>query len=58
MSHKQFERLTYRFKQSVSSVTFKYFNEQCPNYLNEICDVTTESKFHLRSSFQKLKFPF
>ena len=58
-----FERLnwlpeTYRFKQCVNSMAFKYFNEQCPNYLNEVFDVATESNFQLRSSFQKLKCPF
>ena len=58
-----FERLnwlpeTYRFKQCVNSMVFKYFNEQCPNYLNEVFDVATESNFQLRSSFQKLKCPF
>ena len=50
--------VTYRFKQCVNSIVLKYFNEQCPNYLNEVFDVTTESNFQLRSSFQKLKCPF
>ena len=63
VSHEEFERLnwlpvTYRFKQCVNSMVFKYFNEQCPNYLNEVFDVATESNFQLRSSFQKLKCPF
>ena len=40
------------------SIVFKYFNEQCPNYLNEVFDVATESNFQLRNSFQKLKCPF
>ena len=30
----------------------KYFNEQCPNYWNEVFDVAKES------NFQKLKRPF
>ena len=59
----EFERLnclhvTYRFKQCVNSMVFKYLNEQCPNYLNEVFDVSTESNFQLRSSFQKLKCQF
>ena len=37
--HEEFERLnwlpvTYRFKQCVNTIAFKYFNEQSPNYLN------------------------
>ena len=35
-----------------------YINEQCPNYLNEVFDVTIENNFQLRGSFQKLKCPF
>ena len=63
ISHEEFERLnwlpvTYRFKQCVNSMVFKYFNELWPNYLNEVFDVATESNFQLRSSFQKLKCPF
>ena len=61
--HEEFECLnwlpvTYRFKQCVISIVFKYFNEQCPNYLNEVFDIATESNFQLRNSFQKLKLPF
>ena len=38
ISYKDFERLkwlsvTYRFKQCVNVIVFKYFNEQCPNSL-------------------------
>ena len=63
ISHEEFERLnwlpvTYRFKQCVMSIVFKYFNEQCPSYLNEAFEVATESNFQLRNSFQKLKCPF
>ena len=61
--HEEFEHLnwltvTYRFKQCVNSMVFKCFNEQYPNYLNEVFDVATESNFQLSSSFQKLKCPF
>ena len=36
-----------------------YFNEQCPNYLNEVFDFfdDIENNFQLRGSFQKLKCP-
>ena len=37
---------------------FKYFSEQCPNYLSEVFDVATESNYQLRGSFQKLKYLF
>ena len=63
ISHEVFERLnwlpvTYRFEQCVISVLFKYFNEQCPNYLNEVFDIATESNFDLKNGFQKLKCQF
>ena len=63
ISHEEFEHLnwlsvTYRFKQCVNSIVFKYFNEQCPNYLSEVFNVATESNIQLRGSFQKLKCPF
>ena len=63
ISHKAFQRLnllpvTYRFKQCVNAIIFKYFNEQCPNYLNEVFDVAIENNFQLRGSFQKLKCQF
>ena len=56
ISHEELERLnwlpvTYRFKQCVNTIASKYFNEQCPNYLN---DVTVVNNYQLRSSFQKL----
>ena len=63
ISYEDFERLnwlpvTYRFKQCVNTIVFKYFNEQCPNYLNEVFDVAVENNYQLRGSFQKLKCPF
>ena len=63
ISHEEFERLnwlpvTYRFKQCVISIVFKYFNRQCPNHLNELFGVATESNFQLRNKFPKLKCPF
>ena len=63
ISHEEFKRLnwlpvTHRFKQFVNAIVFKYFNKQCPNYLNEVFDVAIENNFQLRGSFQKLKCPF
>ena len=50
LSHEEFERLnwlpvTYRFKQCVYTIVFKYFNEQYPNYLNEVFDVSVKNNF-------------
>ena len=50
ISHEEFDCLnwlpvTYRFKQCVNTIVFKYFNEQCPNYLNEVFDVAVENNF-------------
>ena len=44
ISHEEFERLnwlpvTYRFKQCVNAIAFKYFNEQYPNYLNKVFSI-------------------
>ena len=50
--------MTDRFKRCFNSVVFKYFSEQCPDYLNEVFDVATEVNFQLITSFQKLKCPF
>ena len=50
--------MTYRFKQCINTIAYKYFNEQCPNYLNEGSDVAIENNFQLRGSFQKSKCPF
>ena len=47
--------MTYRFKQCVNAIAFKYFNEQCPNYLNEVFNVAAENNFQLRGSFQKFQ---
>ena len=54
--------MTCRFKQCVNTIVFKCFNEQCPNYLNEVFNVAVKNNFQSRSSFQlifqKLKCPF
>ena len=63
MSHEEFERLNwlpvaYRFMQCVNAIVFKYFNGHCPNYLNEVFEISTENNFQSRVSFQNLKCPF
>ena len=47
--------MTYRFKQCVHAIAFKYFNE---NYPNDHEDAAIDNNFQRRGSFQKLKFRF
>ena len=59
ISHKEFETLnwlpmTERFKQCI----FKYVNDQCPDYLNEVLQTAPENNIQTRGSFLKLKCPF
>ena len=62
MSHKEFETLnwlpvTERFNQCINSIVFKYVNDQCPNYLNEVFQIAPENNIQTRGSFLKLKSP-
>ena len=61
ISHKKFETLNWlilieRFNQWINSNVFRYVNVQYFIYLNEVSQ--TENKIQIRTSFQKLKFPF
>ena len=61
ISHAEFERLNclpVTYWNKAWTQLFQVFNRQFPNYLHEAFDVATESKFQLRFSFQKLKYPF
>ena len=63
ISHKEFETLnwlpgTERFTQYINSIVFKYVNNQCPNYLNEVFQTAPENNIQTRGSFLKLKCPF
>ena len=63
ISHKEFETLnwlpvTERFSQCINSIVFKYVNDQCPKYLNEVFQTAPESNIQTRRSFLKLKCPF
>ena len=62
ISHKEFETLnwlpvTERFNQCINSIVFKYVNNQCPNYLNEVFQTAPENNIQT-ISFLKLKCPF
>ena len=50
--------MTYRFKQCVHAIVFKYFNEHYPNDHEEVFDVAIDNDFQIRGSFQKLKWLF
>ena len=54
--HLNWLQVTFRFKQCANSIIFKDFNEQCPNYQNEILDVTTEINFIVERSFINLNY--
>ena len=63
ISHEEFENLnwlpvTERFNQFINSIVFKYVNDQCPNYLNEVFQAAPENNIQTRGSFLKLKCPF
>ena len=63
ISHKEFETLnwlpvTERFKQCINSIAFKYVNDQCPNYLNQVFQTAPENNIQTRGSFLKSKCPF
>ena len=50
--------MTERFSQCINSIVFKYVNDQCPNYLNEVFQTAPENNIPTRGSFLKLKCPF
>ena len=47
-----------RYNQCVNSIVFKYFDNQCPHYLNEVFMKTPGSSSSLRNGYQKLHQPF
>ena len=50
--------MSERFGQYINSIVFKYVNNQCPNYLNEIFQTAPKNNIQTRGSFLKLKCPF
>ena len=49
--------MTERLNQCINSIVFKYINDQCPNYLNEIFQIAPEKSIQTRGNFLKLKCP-
>ena len=63
LTQKEFERINWlpikeRFNQCINSVVFKYFDEQCPHYLNQVFAKASESGTSLKSRYHKLKHSF
>ena len=63
ISQKEFETMNWlpikeRYNLCVNSIAFKYFDNQCPHYLNEFFMKAPESSSSLRNSYQKLQQPF
>ena len=63
ISQKEFETINWlpikeRYNQCVNSIAFKYLDNQCPHYLNEVFMKAPESSSSLRNSHQKLQQPF
>ena len=62
-SHQEFETLnwllvTERLNQCINSIVFKYDNDQCPNYVNEVFQTAPENNNQTRGSFLKLQSHF
>ena len=49
--------VTERFNQCISSIAFKYVNNECPNYLNMVFQTAVENNIQTRRSFLKIKMP-
>ena len=63
ISQKEFNDLnwlpvTNRFEQYVISIVFKFINDNCPYYLNEVFEFVPEGNISLRNKFLKLTRSF
>ena len=63
ISQKQFETINWlpikeRYNQCLNSTAFKYFDNRCLHYLNEVFMKVPESSSSLRNSYYKLQQPF
>ena len=60
ISQKEFETINWLpikeiYNQCVNLIVFKYFDNQCPHYLNEVFMKAPESSSSLRNSYQNLQ---
>ena len=56
ISHTEFKDFNWssfstRFEQYVTSIVFKFINNNCPQYLNEVFEFTPEGNISLKNSF-------
>ena len=63
ISPKELEILTWlpapeRLNQCFNSIVFKYINNECSNYLNEVFQTALENNIQTRRNFLKIKCPF
>ena len=47
-----------RVHQCINAITFKFGNNSCPRYLNEVYEYAPQCSIESRSNFAKLKVPF
>ena len=62
-SSKQFESINWlpvnkRVHQCINAITFKFVNNACPHYLNEVYEYAPQWRIESRSNFVKFKVPF
>ena len=63
ISNKEFESINWlpvnkRVHQCINAITFKFVNNACPHYLNEVYEYTPQCRIESRRNFPKLKAPF
>ena len=63
ISSKEFESINWlpvykRVHQCINAITFKFVNNACPHYLNEVYEYAPLCRIESRRNFAKLKFSF
>ena len=63
ISNEHFQKLNWlpinqRFKQCVTSTIFKFFQNKCPVYMNEVFRPTENIRINTRNSYLELSHPF
>ena len=63
ISNKEFESINWlpvnkRVHQCINAITFKFVNNACPHYLNEVYEYAPQWRIESRSNFVKFKVPF
>ena len=63
ISSKEFESINWlpvnkRVHQCINAITFKFVNNACPHYLNEVYEYAPQWRIESRSNFVKFKVPF